>query len=416
MENEEIEMVELHCGIMLTQDDLEARLNDGSVVFAIDVQEYAETGDCIQFIDTEEYAIDARSAYRSAVQILDTDDWYSDTWSWTDDIVYVEGEGFYTHDYACDNYHQHDDGDWYDYPEERDYDCDEELDDYGFNPASKWGFETLKGGKTTNAVKKQLYYGLELEYEIDDSDDAYELRQTAHDLEFGASADGSLDCGVEFKSKPLCIDLVKERVPALLSRVRGSVHAERTCGLHIHLSKSGLTLMQIGLIQDFLYNDHNNEFINKLAGRKPNTYCQRNGDYGKLGRIRPIENYKFDASGNRIIDPRTHNFIVEKKKDFWGGEKYEALNFCRKDTIEFRLFAGSMRPHRVLGRVEFVQALVEWTGDTERRTFAEVRDFQQFLNFIKNSGRKRFPNLLELCYEKELLIKKQKPVAKAVAV
>jgi hypothetical protein len=409
--NEE-EFIVLHCGRELTEEEFDEETSNGEIVFAVDVQEWAEESDCIRFVDTGESAINAVEAHPNYVYIEDTEEYYSDSDNaFNDGNRFVNGPDKWYSGYYVDRnfYYHHREGEWWDIPPHHDTD---ELDDYSFNPAAEWGFETKKQGVSRKPLPKQLYFGLELEYEMNDEDETSDIVEIAHDLQFAASEDGSLSCGVEFKSKPLCYELVHERVPELLNRVRGSVHADRTCGLHIHLSKAGLTLMQIGLIQDFIYNPDNRDFISKLAGRGPNTYCQRDIDYGKLARIRKVEkSLKYDKDGNPLLDSNG-NRIIEYDKDFWGGEKYEALNFCRRETIEFRLFAASMRQHRVLGRVEFVKALTEWTSMTERKTFAEVRDFQQFLTFIKNQGRKRFPNLLKLCYEKELLKEKPKPETK----
>jgi hypothetical protein len=355
---------------------------------------WTHISECVFFEDTEEYILNVNESYPDFIYIENDNEYYTDELAVPYDIVYVNDYGWYCLDYAIDNFYQHSyNGDWYDYPEEDEYG----LDDYSFDPASYWGYETKKSGNKRRPIKGQLYYGLELEYELDDPYDSSvtsELVNDAHELHFGACEDSSLDEGVEFKSKPLCIELVKKRTEKLLNEIRGRVSSASTCGLHIHVSKSALSLMQIGLIQEFIYNPENKEFINKISGRSPNTYCQRNFSYKKTSRLAEGCGQGGD----------------EKKKDFYCNEKYEALNFQHTHTIEFRMFRSSMRKHRVIGRIEFIQALIQWCGVSCRQTSLDVIDHKNFIEFVKTSGRKRFPMLLELMYEKDILQKKTKPI------
>ena len=354
--------------------------------------------DCTYVEDKEAYYFEPYSEFPDALFVQDTERLFSTEDAaqefYHNELSYVEGEGWYTDGYARDNFYYHEyDGSYRTYP---DYDDEYgELDCYEFAPEEQWGYETKKKGRTSSPVNGQLYYGLELEYEIKDNsydDDTIErLKDTAHELEFGACSDGSLRNGLEFKSKPLCISLAKKRAMELINKVKSDITSKPSCGIHVHISKQGLTLLQIGLIQDFIYNSHNDGFLNALSGRSPNTYCQRDGGYSKTSRLRKYA--------------LTKTKINKDGKGFRGGEKYEALNFQHNHTIEFRLFRSSVREHRVIGRIEFVQALVQYTSNANRLPFHELRKFENFVEFVKKAGRKRFPMLLELMYEKELLTK-----------
>jgi hypothetical protein len=311
-----------------------------------------------------------------------------------DYLVFIHDQCYYvTESYAQNNYYFHErTEEWNSYPEaeEEYYQDDDELDEYGFNPARKWGFESAKHGKTTKAVQGELYYGIELEYELDSSPSIEAIKETAHDLEFGACHDGSLNRGVEFKSKPLTVSLLKKRVKALLNIVKSDVVAESTCGIHIHLSRSGLTLFQVGLMQEFIYNQHNFEFLDKLSGRSPNKYCQRNGGYKLTSRLEAV----------------SEPLIKSRKKDYLWSGRYEAINFESRDTIEFRMFASSKQEVRVVGRIEFVEALVSWCSSSSRLSRVDTINHEKFLEFVKKSGAKKYPMLLELMYDKGILVKK----------
>lgn len=378
-------------GRLILVSELESTLeNYDDLTKPIDGEGFYEFNEQLRFVeDKEVYVNNIDEVYPDYIFVEDENTWYSSI-DQAYNLVYVDGNGWYTHEYARYEFYLHGDGCYYDYEEEgRPYG---ELDDYGFRPEDEWGYETKKLGKTTSPLRGQLYYGLELEYEINRDSDIEDLVETAHNLEFGGCEDGSLSEGIEFKSKPLCIELAKSRTAQLLKDVRHDVRSERTCGLHVHVSKAGLSLMQIGLIQDFIYNKDNREFLSRLAGRPPNSYCQREFDYGVTGRLAKI----------------LETTEKVRTKDFMGGDKYEALNMCHTNTIEFRLFRSSINEVRTIGRIEFIQALIQWTSSSTRLPFNQVRNHTNFVEFVKKSGRKRFPMLLQLMYEKGILLKPTK--------
>jgi hypothetical protein len=187
-------------------------------------------------------------------------------------------------------------------------------------------------------------FGVELEVEVLDTLNresvAKKLHRAINQGEFGRNVffenDGSLNFGFEIITQPRSLPAQRELFQFLQDQetITGlRSHSTGTCGLHVHVSRTGLTNLQLARAVLFI-NDANNEpFIHALARRYNTGYCR----------------------------------VYQKRLDqaHLPGDRYESVNLTRRDTVEFRLFRGSLRYEAVVAAVEFCHALLEFCANPD---------------------------------------------------
>ena len=116
-----------------------------------------------------------------------------------------------------------------------------------------------------------------------------------------------------------------------------------TCGLHIHVSRTGFTSKaHMHRFISFIYK--NAEVMMKFAGRK--------SSYARFNDV-----WRFDQYD------RPYFSLAHKLDMNAPTERYSAVNTQNRDTIELRFFRGTMNPSGVLSALDLVQAGVEYTRD-----------------------------------------------------
>ena len=205
------------------------------------------------------------------------------------------------------------------------------------NPARRAATYAIESEWTRRHAGRFL--GVELEVERHESsgealhDIARVLLDAANDAgrRLFAEHDGSLCDGFELITQPLGLDdqrALWSRVLALPTVRELRAHDTTTCGLHVHVTRAGLSRLQIAKAVVFLNDARNEDFIRAIARRYGNGYC-------KLKRV---------ALGQAASSY----------------DRYEMLNLTSSRTVEFRLFRGTLRATTLLACVEFAHALLEW--------------------------------------------------------
>ena len=204
-----------------------------------------------------------------------------------------------------------------------------------------------------------LYFGVELETECDDECDAYDM---AGDLlnDIGREVicckrDGSLsDGGCEIVTQPMTLKYQFEkdiwgRISTICRRHGATSHDNGDCGLHIHASRRYFNQVTGYKGADDIYaaiermlQTHRGEWT-RFSRRSASS----------MGRWAAIN----DACAYGIKDgdtPRDKRDKVTKYKD---GDRYQALNLSNYETIEFRMFRGTLRLESILASIEAVAAI-----------------------------------------------------------
>ena len=209
------------------------------------------------------------------------------------------------------------------------------------------------------------FYGVELEVECPDTSDPSRIATQVNEIfeDFVIiKRDGSLSYGFEIVTCPATLETHRERWPAFFAKMPKGLKSFRTltCGLHVHCSRAPLSHLTIGKMLAFINHPSNRAFIELIAQRPSTNYS------------------KFKDKG--IIDARLND-----------PDRYQALNLCNTDTVEFRLFKGTLRPQSFFKSIEFCDALIHFClpGVRSYRTAHRLSDFLPFVDM----HRKEWPNL-----------------------
>jgi hypothetical protein len=188
--------------------------------------------------------------------------------------------------------------------------------------------------------------------------------------------DGSLNHGFEIVTAPADLPTQRERWTRLLQTTPRGMKSwnTQTCGMHVHVSRAALTPLSLGKLLVFVAQEQ--KFVEELAGRSSAQWAaispKKLTDGGTVEREdgSPIIDANGNMTGHWVRGRRTG--IAQKR----GGLRYEAVNLCNYNTIEFRIFKGSLKLQTVLKNIEFATALVAYTrqcglNDLTRRKFCQ---------------------------------------------
>ena len=228
------------------------------------------------------------------------------------------------------------------------YNHDEDVDtrlvhDYSYRPDPK--FHSSEDENT------RLYFGIEVETEVRGG--SYENRRYAaeyavrleHEGLAYLKSDGSLECGFEIVSHPMTHNYFMNKastlwntIGALKSNYDMMAWGTKTCGLHIHISRAGFNggSHQHRFLQ-LVYN--NKDFYEVLAGRSSSHWA------------------KFDDN----VDPSTGQKSLKHKFERGGSDRYAAVNTNNRQTLEMRIFRGSLNTRFIKSCIDLAHASVEFT-------------------------------------------------------
>ena len=240
------------------------------------------------------------------------------------------------------------------------------IHQYSFKPQPI--FYSYHGG-IANSDKGKVYLGVELE--IDDvellrelADELYEISDTGG--LFYLKWDGSLRHGFEIVSQPCTVKYHRAKFPWKEILRRCADHSAKadtinSCGLHIHFNVSSLqtpnatgenvveeeefNILKLIAIVERFYSQ-----IEKIARRTENHYCTRNSR--NCGRD--------TSNGERVIRKL---FIIKDMKAGAGGRM--AVNLATKgcETVELRMFKGTVVYDTLMATLEFVDYLIRFIRD-----------------------------------------------------
>ena len=195
------------------------------------------------------------------------------------------------------------------------------------------------------------YFGVELEI-----DGAGELGEHATHILDAANGeedliyckhDGSLDDGFEIVTHPMTLPFHQERMPwkAVIGEAVSmgyTSHKARTCGLHVHVNRSCFgdsVAEQEACIARILYffEKHWEELL-KFSRRTELQLKRWAARYGY--KDQPME-------------------ILDHAKKGYGGGRYSSINLQNRDTIEFRIFRGSLKLNTIIATLQLVDRVCD---------------------------------------------------------
>jgi len=249
------------------------------------------------------------------------------------------------------------------------------IQNYSFKPKPK--FFKLENENT------ETFFGVELEIELANSSSGLKTGAQMVKNSFGdfvyMKYDGSLQNGFEIVSHPFSFEWYKANFKSDILRELAQMGFRswdsNTCGTHVHISRKAFkdSAHVWRFVQLFLKNK--NEWV-KLAGRNSKRWSS------------------FEKDKLPILE------ILKKKTN---PERYCAVNLCNYDTIEIRIFRGSLNETRFRSAIELVAGAVEYSRMITIRDYARNSiDFTNFAKFL-NLYSDEYPNANQMLIKKGLI-------------
>ena len=259
------------------------------------------------------------------------------------------------------------------------------IHDYNYRPDAI--FHSTKDGE-------HLFFGIEVEMESNRYDESSEYANQLESLDMAyLKQDGSLNHGFELVTHPMTHEFYKNQASDLF-RVLEGLRTEykvkswdtQTCGVHIHISRKG-----------FKSGSHMHRFLNlvysnralyeALAGRSSSRWAKFD-DVERIGEL--LE----DSDGNMYRTPMYRSY---KDKIQWGrnSDRYSAVNTQNSETLEMRIFRGTVNGHTIKSHLDLAHASVEYTRNL---TVVQVREgalsADSFMTYVE-SNTNLYPELNE---------------------
>lgn len=262
--------------------------------------------------------------------------------------------------------------------------------------------------------KIPLLLGMELEIETgerEDPDDEDSTERTGGDRNSAAlsvvrtlngvvsgyckaETDGSLDAGFEMITAPAGLD-VHAKVMSHLKNAPGiddmSSHNTKTCGLHVHACRLGMTPLHAAKLMKFV-NDVDNERLMRTIARR----YQIGSGYAKFYPSVDWINRMSKTAGadarqtkqrGRKVDMET--ITQHHMRDSFVNERYSAVNFNPEYTVEFRMFRGTLRYETIMACLEF--SFAAWHFSKQAAiTALGTEDFMKFICAPENRKDTKF--------------------------
>ena len=217
--------------------------------------------------------------------------------------------------------------------------CGDEIMSYYFKPTPIFYGE----GKR--------FFGVELEIDGagEDNDNAVDILHIANAEQPLAYCkhDGSLDDGFEIVTHPMTLDYHKNEMPwqEIVDRAKVlgyTSHQAGTCGLHVHVNRNAFgetEAQQDAVIARILYFFEKNwEELLKFSRRTQHQLDQWAARYG----------YK--------DQPKE---ILDHAKSGCHAGRYTAVNLTNADTVEFRMFRGTLKYSTLIATLELLDCIID---------------------------------------------------------
>ena len=286
-------------------------------------------------------------------------------------IIHAD-EAYYTDDGAyCENCYR---------PEE-----DNVLHSYHFD-GDESDYDMPYLGESTRQVDPLLGVEAEMDKGGKDEEKIQSIKEALGEEYCVACEDGSLDDGFELISCPANLVSHQNKLEwgnafdtALRFGYRG--HDGGTCGLHVHIDRKFFNGSKLSSTEIegamFIVLKNNIDWIKKFSRRFSYNYCQINGE----------------DDGVTIKDMGKYNEKWSNKEVYNRRDRYKAINFSRSDTIEFRIFRGTLNIETFYATLEFVDMfarLVKFCDSLEKAMEIDLYSFVDFA--IRAYGYEDFVN------------------------
>jgi hypothetical protein len=227
------------------------------------------------------------------------------------------------------------------------------IESYSFKPSPKYFITNNESFKDS-----PLFMGIELEIENEkNSISNGAMSEILDDSHLYFKTDGSLSDGFEIVTHPLTFEWIKENksnFSQMLESIKNNgfrSYDSTTCGMHIHLSKKNFGAWHLYRFLKFF--QENKEFIIAISQRK-------------------IDNLKRWAN---LEDETNDTLIYKAKRKDGNNSRYVAINLCNSQTIELRIFRGTLNENSFFKNIEFAHSVYVFSRDFNDMNLSNYKKF-----------------------------------------
>ena len=160
-------------------------------------------------------------------------------------------------------------------------------------------------------------------------------------------------------------------------------HNANDSGIHIHVSKASIKRTTLIKVLSLIYNPSNYNFILDVSQRKESSLKEWASPCLYKDFIDSVNNpYTFMTSN--INKPRTLEGQLNRSC---------AVNILPSNTIEFRLFRGTLNMNSFIKNLQFVKSCLEWADNTSLKD-ANENGVDSYLNYLQKNQK----NYYDLCW------------------
>jgi len=148
----------------------------------------------------------------------------------------------------------------------------------------------------------------------------------------------------------------------------------RDCGFHVHISRRAIKPINLFKIASLVYHPDNYDFMATISQRqshKIDEWCSLDVDFSALSKM--CNDYDY---ASEIMD------------------RSSAINLTLKNTVEFRIFRGTLNFNSFVKNLEFIKSLIHWSQTASVKVSKDDNGLESYLNFL----RKHYNDYETLCF------------------
>lgn len=227
---------------------------------------------------------------------------------------------------------------------------------------------------------ERMFFGIEVEMEAQDMTTLnmaaeYAANRLEEDDLAYLKRDGSLDEGFELVTHPMSFEYYRDYAETLwgtIETLRTKYYMRswdtRTCGLHIHISRTGFTSgAHMHRFMNLVYTLQ--DLFEILAGRSSSRWAS----------FEDVRVGKITDSGQAVY----WKSFAKKINEGRNTDRYTAINCQNQHTLEMRIFKGTLNRDTIMAQISLAHASVEYTRNMSVHDIANgALDIVPFAKYI----------------------------------
>ena len=199
---------------------------------------------------------------------------------------------------------------------------------------------------------------------------------------------GSLDDGFEIVTRPMTCEFHRRELPwaAVLAEAAAmgyTSHKSRNCGLHVHVNRTAFgdaeAEQDVPIARILYFFEKHWEELLKFSRRTEHQLKRWAARYGY--REQPMD-------------------ILARAKKGHGGGRYSSVNLQNRDTVEFRIFRGTLKYNTLIATLQLVDQLC----DVAIRLSDEELKALSWTSFVSGLSAGAQPELIQYLKERRLYV------------